>query len=307
VFGPLQLTSQWLDIAKTGWMMSFLKRLLPKRFRKKGTTIPVVRLHGTIMAGGSQFKQTLNIASVAPMLDKAFSKKDAPVVAISINSPGGSPVQSRLIFQRIRSLAEEKDKKVLIFVEDVAASGGYMIALAGDEIFADLTSIVGSIGVVSGGFGFPELLRKIGVERRVYTAGENKAILDPFQPEKEGDIEYLKTLQLEIHKVFIDMVKLRRGSRLAEDATIFSGLFWTGTRGLDLGLIDGLGDMRDVLKRRYGKDTKLELIGGTRTLFGKRVPGVSLVGINGGEIAAAATVGLAEGLEERALWSRYGL
>jgi len=174
--------------------MSFLNRLLPKRFRKTGLSIPVVRLHGTIMAGGSQFKQTLNIATVAPMLEKAFAKKDAPVVAISINSPGGSPVQSRLIYQRIRALAEEKDKKVLIFVEDVAASGGYMIALAGDEIFADPTSIVGSIGVVSGGFGFPEMLKKIGVERRVYTAGENKVILDPFQPEKEGDIEYLKTL-----------------------------------------------------------------------------------------------------------------
>ncbi|MBD8664023.1 S49 family peptidase [Rhizobium sp. CFBP 8752] len=287
--------------------MSFLNRLLPKRFRKTGLSIPVVRLHGTIMAGGSQFKQTLNIATVAPMLEKAFAKKDAPVVAISINSPGGSPVQSRLIYQRIRALAEEKNKKVLIFVEDVAASGGYMIALAGDEIFADPTSIVGSIGVVSGGFGFPEMLKKIGVERRVYTAGENKVILDPFQPEKEGDIEYLKTLQLEIHKVFIDMVKSRRGSRLGEDSTIFSGLFWTGTRGLELGLIDGLGEMRDVIKRRFGKDAKLELIGGTRTLFGRRVPGVALGSANLGEIASGATAGLAEGLEERAMWSRFGL
>nr|WP_200933881.1 S49 family peptidase [Rhizobium sp. Leaf306] len=287
--------------------MSFLNRLLPKRFRKTGLSIPVVRLHGTIMAGGSQFKQTLNIATVAPMLEKAFAKKDAPVVAISINSPGGSPVQSRLIYQRIRALAEEKDKKVLIFVEDVAASGGYMIALAGDEIFADPTSIVGSIGVVSGGFGFPEMLKKIGVERRVYTAGENKVILDPFQPEKEGDIEYLKTLQLEIHQVFIDMVKSRRGSRLGEDSTIFSGLFWTGTRGLELGLIDGLGEMRDVIKRRFGKDAKLELIGGTRTLFGRRVPGVALGSANLGEIASGATAGLAEGLEERAMWSRFGL
>jgi len=288
-------------------MAGFWKRLMPKRFRKAGVTIPVVRLHGAIMAGGSQFKQTLNLATVAPMLDKAFANKEAPVVAISINSPGGSPVQSRLIFQRIRALAEEKDKKVLMFVEDVAASGGYMIALAGDEIFADPTSIVGSIGVVSGGFGFPELLRKIGVERRVYTAGENKAILDPFQPEKEGDIEYLKSLQLEIHKVFIDMVKMRRGERLAEDATIFSGLFWSGMRGLDLGLIDGLGEMREVVKRRYGKDAKLELIGSARTLFGRRVPGVAFGGGKAGEIAAGAATGLAAGLEEKALWSRYGL
>ncbi|CDZ57263.1 S49 family peptidase [Neorhizobium galegae] len=288
-------------------MAGFLQRLMPKRFRKKGLTIPVVRLHGAIMAGGSQFKQSLNLAGVAPMLDKAFARKDAPVVAISINSPGGSPVQSRLIFQRIRSLAEEKNKKVLVFVEDVAASGGYMIALAGDEIFADPTSIVGSIGVVSGGFGFPELLRKIGVERRVYTAGENKVILDPFQPEKEGDIEYLKTLQLEIHKVFIEMVKMRRGERLADDATIFSGLFWSGLRGLDLGLIDSLGDMREVLKRRYGKDTRLELIGSARTLFGRRVPGVVFGEGKAGEIAAGAVTGLAASLEEKAMWSRYGL
>jgi signal peptide peptidase SppA len=287
--------------------MGFLTRLVPKRFRKKGIVIPVVRLHGTIMAGGSQFKPALNLATVAPMLDKAFSKKDSPVVAISVNSPGGSPVQSRLIFQRIRALAEEKDKKVLIFVEDVAASGGYMIALAGDEIFADPTSIVGSIGVVSGGFGFPELLRKVGVERRVYTSGENKVILDPFQPEKEGDVEYLKTLQAEIHKVFIEMVKMRRSERLGDDETIFSGLFWTGMRGLELGLIDGLGDMREVIKRRFGKDARLELIGGSRSLFGRRVPGVFASQPPLGEIAAGAVVGLAEGLEEKALWSRYGL
>jgi len=163
-------------------MAGLLKRLVPKRFRNDGLVIPVVRLHGAIMSGGSRFKPQLNLASVAPALEKAFSMKDSPAVALSINSPGGSPVQSRMIFDRIRALAEEKNKRVLVFVEDVAASGGYMIALAGDEIFADATSIVGSIGVVSGGFGFPELLKKIGVERRVYTSGENKVILDPFQP-----------------------------------------------------------------------------------------------------------------------------
>ncbi len=287
--------------------MGLLARFVPKRFRKKGIAIPVVRLHGAIMTGGSQFKPTLSLATAAPMLEKAFANKEAPVVAISLNSPGGSPVQSRLIFQRIRALAEEKQKKVLIFVEDVAASGGYMIALAGDEIFADPTSIVGSIGVVSGGFGFPELLRKIGVERRVYTAGENKVILDPFQPEKGSDIEYLKTLQVEIHKVFIDMVKMRRGERLADDGEIFSGLFWTGGRGLELGLIDGLGDMREVLKRRFGKDVRLELIGSARTLFGKRLPGVDMTTPSFGEIAAQAGAGLAASIEERALWSRYGL
>lgn len=288
-------------------MAGLLSRVMPKRFRKDGTAIPVVRLQGVIMTGGSQFRPSLNLASVAPMLEKAFAKKDAPAVAISINSPGGSPVQSRLIYQRIRALAEEKNKKVLMFVEDVAASGGYMIALAGDEIFVDPTSIVGSIGVVSGGFGFPELLRKLGVERRVYTAGENKVILDPFQPEKEGDVEYLKTLQLEIHKVFIDMVKARRGSRLADDETIFSGLFWTGVRGVELGLVDGLGEMRETLKRRYGDKTRLELVAGARNIFGRRLPGVGAGYGNPGTIAAGAASGLAETLEEKAMWSRYGL
>jgi serine protease SohB len=288
-------------------MARFIKRLLPKRFRSNETVIPVVRLHGTIMAGGSQLRPALNLASAAGVLEKAFSRKDAPAVAISVNSPGGSPVQSRLIFQRIRSLAAEKNKKVLIFVEDVAASGGYMIALAGDEIFADPTSIVGSIGVVSGGFGFPELLKKIGVERRVYTAGENKVILDPFQPEKESDIEYLKTLQLEIHKVFIDMVKERRAGKLTDDATIFSGLFWTGTRGLDLGLIDGLGDMRTEIRRRFGDKAKLELITAPRDIFGRRQPGASILDGAAERAGASAIAALAETAEEKALWGRYGL
>lgn len=284
-------------------MAGILTRLVPKRFRKQELIIPVVRMHGAIMAGGSPFRPALNLASYAPLLEKAFGMKDAPVVAISLNSPGGSPVQSRMIFNRIRQLSEEKNKKVLIFVEDVAASGGYMIALAGDEIIADPTSIVGSIGVVSGGFGFPEMLKKIGVERRVYTAGQNKAILDPFQPEKEGDIEYLKSLQVEIHNVFIDMVKMRRGAKLKEDPAIFSGLFWTGMRGLDLGLIDGLGDMRDVLRRRYGDKVKLQLVSGARNFFGKKMPGVDL---QANAIAASAASGLADVAEEKALWARYG-
>ncbi|EPE99387.1 S49 family peptidase [Rhizobium grahamii] len=286
-------------------MAGFLKRLLPKRFRRDGVVIPVVRLHGPIMSGGSQFRPTLNLASAAQVLEKAFSFKDAPAVAISLNSPGGSPVQSRLVFSRIRDLAREKQKKVLVFVEDVAASGGYMIALAGDEIIADPTSIVGSIGVVSGGFGFPELLKKIGVERRVYTAGENKVILDPFQPEKEKDIEYLKTLQLEIHQVFISMVRERRAGKLKNDDVVFSGLFWTGTRGLELGLIDGLGDMRQELKRRYGAKTKLELVMPARGLFGRRIPGISSANLEGA--GAGLATGLVDAAEEKALWGRYGL
>ena len=289
-------------------MAGFLKTLEPKRFRKEGVAIPVVRLHGAIMAGGSQFRPALNLATASAALEKAFSYKDAPAVAISINSPGGSPVQSRLIFQRIRDLAEEKRKRVFVFVEDVAASGGYMIALAGDEIFADPTSIVGSIGVVSGGFGFPEMLKKIGVERRVYTAGTNKAILDPFQPEKEHEIDYLKSLQLEIHQVFIDMVKTRRAGKLADNQDLFSGLFWTGVRGVSLGLIDGLGDMRSELKRRYGEKTRLELVSAPKGLFGRKAPGVEgLSGDVAGRIGSAGVAAVADLAEEKALWGRFGL
>ncbi|WP_377290594.1 S49 family peptidase [Rhizobium sp. SG2393] len=289
-------------------MKAFLKKLLPRKFRGETTVIPVVRLNGAIFAGGSQFRPALNLASVAPLLERAFSVKEAPAVALSINSPGGSPVQARLIYQRIRDLAEEKNKRVIVFVEDAAASGGYMIAVAGDEIFADPSSIVGSIGVVSGGFGFPELLKKIGVERRVYTAGENKAILDPFQPERESDIDYLKSLQLEIHQTFIDMVKARRGTKLADDPTLFSGLFWTGTKGRELGLVDGIGDLSGTLKRRFGAKAELRLIQPARGLFGRRVPGVSAsLGDAARPLAASLASGLAEAAEERALWSRYGL
>jgi signal peptide peptidase SppA len=258
------------------------------------------------MSGGSRFRPALNLASIAGQLEKAFSMKDSPAVALSINSPGGSPVQSRMIYDRIRALAEEKNKRVIVFVEDVAASGGYMIAIAGDEIIADATSIVGSIGVVSGGFGFPELLKKIGVERRVYTSGENKVILDPFQPEKESDIEYLKTLQAEIHEIFIDMVKARRGTQLADDPNLFSGLFWTGRKGLELGLVDRLGGMREEIKTRYGKDARLELVGAPKGLLGRRAPGIGAFAAPD-EIAVQAVAGLAETLEEKALWGRYGL
>ncbi|AFL49154.1 signal peptide peptidase SppA [Sinorhizobium fredii] len=288
-------------------MARFLRKLMPRRFRMDGIAIPAIRLHGTIMSGGGQFRPVLNLATVAPVLEKAFSVKEAPAIAISVNSPGGSPVQSRLIYQRIRDLADEKKKRVLIFVEDVAASGGYMIALAGDEIIADPSSIVGSIGVVSGGFGFPELLKKVGVERRVYTAGENKVVLDPFQPEKERDVEFLKSLQLDIHDTFIQLVKARRGSLLADHPDIFSGLFWTGRRGQELGLVDALGDMRGEVKRRYGEKARLELIQPSRSLFGRRQPGATVDGSIAAPLAASAAAGLIEAIEERALWARFGL
>ena len=180
-------------------------------------------------------------------------------------------MQSRLIYKRIRDLAAEKNKRVLVFVEDVAASGGYMIAVAGDEIIADPSSIVGSIGVVSASFGFTDLMKKIGVERRVYTAGQNKAVLDPFQPEKKEDVERLKALQLEVHETFIDMVKERRGAKLKDDPDLFTGLFWTGKKGFELGLVDALGDMRQVLKDRYGPKTRLSLVSPPRGFFARRL------------------------------------
>lgn len=285
-------------------MRRFLNRLLPKSWRSNAVVIPVIRLQGTIMAGGGQFRPSLSLATTAGLIEKAFSF-DAPAVAISINSPGGSPVQSRLIYKRIRDLAAEKKKRVLVFVEDVAASGGYMIAVAGDEIIADPSSIVGSIGVVSASFGFPELMKKIGVERRVHTAGRNKAVLDPFRPEKKEDVERLKALQLEVHETFIDLVKERRGSRLKDDPDLFTGLFWTAKKGLELGLVDALGDMRATLKHRFGPKTQLRLVSAPRGLlsrfglFGQRAPA--------SEIARAAANGLIDAAEERALWSRFGL
>jgi signal peptide peptidase SppA len=282
-----------------------LNRLLPKSMRSEAVTIPVVRLHGTIMSGGGQLRPSLSLASTAGVLEKAFAYDGAPVVAISINSPGGSPVQSRLIHKRIRDLAAEKNKGVLMFVEDVAASGGYMIATAGDEIIADPSSIVGSIGVVSASFGFPELLKKVGVERRVHTAGRNKAVLDPFRPEKPEDVERLKSLQLEVHDSFIDLVKERRGTRLNDHPDLFTGLFWTGKRGLELGLVDGLGDIRGVIKARYGDKTRLALVSPPRSFFSRRL---SFFGSHApADIAAAAAGGLIDAVEERALWTRFGL
>jgi len=285
----------------------FFRRLLPKSMRSGDVTIPVLRLQGAIMAGGSQFRPSLSLASTAGLIEKAFAIP-GPAVAISINSPGGSPVQARLIYKRIRDLAAEKNKKVLVFVEDLAASGGYMIAIAGDEIIADPSSIVGSIGVISSSFGFTELIKKIGVERRVYTAGENKATLDPFKPEKAEDIERLKKLQLEVHETFIDMVKERRGKNLTDDPELFTGLFWSGKKGLELGLVDSLGDMRTVLKDRYGAKAEFKLITPPRGLFGRRLGmfGSSTPTL-GPDVASAFAAGMVDAAEERALWGRFGL
>ncbi|MGE0501610.1 MAG: S49 family peptidase [Rhizobiaceae bacterium] len=287
-------------------MRRLFNRLLPASMRSTAVTIPVVRLHGTILSGGGALRQNLSLASTAALIEKAFAFADAPAIAFSINSPGGSPVQSRLIYKRIRDLAEEKNKHVFMFVEDVAASGGYMIAVAGDEIVADPSSIVGSIGVVSASFGFPELLKKIGVERRVHSAGSNKSVLDPFKPERKEDVERLKALQLEVHQTFIDLVRERRGARLKDNPDLFTGLFWTAKRGIELGLVDELGDMRSVLKDRYGAKTRLKLVTAPRGLFGRRL---NLFGTSEASehLAERAASGLLAAIEDRTLWGRFGL
>lgn len=269
--------------------------------RRAHPIVPVVRLQGVIAA--EQRPGRLNIAGVAPLLKRAFAIRQAPAVAIVVNSPGGSAVQSRLIARHIRDLAEEKGKRVLVFVEDAAASGGYFIATAGDEIIADPSSIVGSIGVIYAGFGFVGAIDKLGIERRVHTAGRNKATLDPFLPEKPEDVERIKTMETDIHQVFIDWVKMRRGAKLTRpDDEMFTGEFWSAVRGLGLGLVDSLGDLHGVLRERYGPDVKLKLIEAKRGLFqlppigfGASPPGAGLAG----DVVAA--------LEDRALWSRFGL
>jgi signal peptide peptidase SppA len=274
--------------------MGWLKRL----FGRGGPTIPVVRLHGVIAAEHRPGR--LNIAAVGPLLKRAFAHKSAPAVAIVVNSPGGSPVQSRLIAKRIRDLAAETHKPVLVFVEDAAASGGYFIAVAGDEIIADPSSIVGSIGVIFATFGFVEAIDKLGIERRVHTAGKNKSTLDPFLPEKHEDVERVKALELDVHKVFIDWVKLRRGDRLnGSDDDLFTGEFWSGVKGLTLGLIDGIGDLRETLRQRYGEDVELKFIEPRRPFFALPRLGFPAQAGIGADLVIA--------LEDRAMWSRIGL
>jgi signal peptide peptidase SppA len=269
-------------------------RPLSRLFGKGAPIVPVVRLQGVIASDTRPGR--LNIAGVAPLLKRAFAIKSAPAVAIVVNSPGGSPVQSRLIAKRIRDLATEHNKPVLVFVEDAAASGGYFIATAGDEIIADPSSIVGSVGVIMAGFGFVEAIAKLGVERRVHTAGRNKSTLDPFLPEKAEDVDRIKTLELDIHQVFIDWVKTRRAGKLkAPDDTLFTGEFWSGVRGLDLGLVDSLGDLHQVLRDRFGAEVILKLIEPKRGIFALPNLGFSLA-----NDAAAA-------LEDRAVWARVGL
>jgi serine protease SohB len=283
--------------------------LIPSRFRREGPVVPVVRLSGVI-GSSAPLRPGLSLASVARTLDRAFAVADAPAVALLINSPGGSPVQSHLIFKRIRELAREHSRHVFAFIEDAGASGGYMLACAADEIVADPHSIVGSIGVVGGTFGFDKLIAKLGIERRLYTAGEHKAMLDPFLPEDPADVERVKRLQRQIHDDFIALVKARRGDKLkGEEAQLFSGEYWTGRRALELGLVDAIGDMRGVLRERFGDKVRTPLVTMERGFLGRRLLGVGTkAGLSVDDLAPRGFAEeLISALETRAIWGRYGL
>lgn len=278
--------------------------LLPPRFRADIPVVPVVRLNGVIGVS-SPLRPGLMLATTARTLERAFAVRKARAVALVINSPGGSPAQSHLIFRRIRQLSEEKNIPVLAFIEDVGASGGYMLACAADEIICDDYSIVGSIGVVGGSFGFPKLMEKLGVERRLYTSGERKVMLDPFMPEDPDDVARIKAVQRDIHDHFIKLVKDRRGGRLnGDDETLFSGEFWTADKAIELGLVDHHGELRSCLRERYGDKVRTPLISDARNFFGRKIPGVGLRGILSGQAGLADD--LIGALETRAIWSRYG-
>ena len=229
-------------------------------FIKKKPIVPVLRFDGVIGTGGGFGKGRINAENLETSIKKAFSENKPSAVAIIINSPGGSPVQSSLIYQRVRYLADKKDVPILVFIEDVAASGGYWLSCIGDEIFADKASIVGSIGVISASFGFTEAIEKLGVERRVYTTGKSKGSLDPFKPERPEDVKMLKNIMNDTQKAFNDLVNHRRGKKLKDDGTIFTGAFWSGEQALELGLIDGIGEIRSVLRERFGSKVKLKYI-----------------------------------------------
>src|SRR5882757_4119960 len=288
--------------------MERLMDFVPARWRRGATVVPVVRLAGVIGAV-TPLRPGMSLSGVAKMLERAFATKNAKAVALVINSPGGSPVQSRQIYLRIRQLAAEKKLPVLVFVEDVAASGGYMLACAGDEIFCDPSSILGSIGVVGGSFGFQELIGKIGVERRLYTAGAHKAMLDPFLPENPDDVARVKALQGEIHAIFIALVKQSRGARLkGADDVLFTGEYWAGETSISLGLADSIGDLRSTLRARYGDKVLTPVIapatGLLSGLLGRRSAGAgTLTSLEG---LAGLPDEMISALETRAIWAKFG-
>ena len=265
-------------------------------FFKKKKIVAHIKLNGVIGNVG-RFKQGLDFSGQEEIIEKAFSLKKAKAVAITINSPGGSPVQSRLIYSFIREQAKKNKMKVFVFAEDVAASGGYLIACAGDEIYANSSSIIGSIGVIYSSFGFTELIKKIGVERRVHTAGKNKSILDPFQEEKKEDIERLKNIQLDLHKDFIEIVEKSRGSKLKKtEVELFSGEFWSGRKAKDLGLIDEVGDANQILREKYGEDVVIKKFEKSKSWLSKKLSS------SNDHVDQFANI-----LDEKSVWQRYGL
>jgi signal peptide peptidase SppA len=266
---------------------------------KKSANIAVVNLSGVIGKGG-KIDQGINIENVNLLLEKAFETKNLKAVAINVNSPGGSPVQSELIYTRIKELSAEKKIPVFTFAQDVAASGGYFILLAGDELFAHNASIIGSIGVISAGFGFEDLIKKIGVERRIYAQGKNKAVLDPFSPENLESIEILKSAQRDVFESFKDLVRQNRQEKLKEsDDFLFNGAFWSGKKAAELGLVDAIGDMRNVMKNKFGDKIKFINIEPKKKGFIKELLASSF-GVNFAD-------SLIKKIEEKSFWNRFGL
>ena len=265
-------------------------------FLKKKKIIPHIKLTG-IIGNVGKFRQGIDFSGQEEIILKAFSVKKAPCIAITVNSPGGSPVQSHLIYNFIRRQAKKNKKKVIVFAEDVAASGGYLIACAGDEIYANSSSIIGSIGVIYSSFGFTELIKKIGVERRIHTAGKNKSTLDPFLEEKKDDIERLKTIQLDIHKDFINVVEKSRGTKLKKsEVELFSGEFWSGSKAKELGLIDEVGDSHQILKEKFGEDVVIKKFEKNRSWLSKKLSS------SNNHVDQLSNI-----LEEKSVWQKYGL
>jgi signal peptide peptidase SppA len=288
-------------------LRDWVRAITPRRWRRGIVVVPVVRLAGVI-GFSTPLRPGLTLFAIARTLDKAFKQKGIKAIALVINSPGGSAVQSHLIYQRIRQMAAEKKVPVIAFVEDVAASGGYMIACAAEEIVADASSIVGSIGVVGASFGFDEAIKRLGIERRVYTAGEHKVMLDPFQPEKQEDVERLRSIQKEIHEDFIGLVKTSRGARLkGPEQDLFSGEYWTGRTALGFGLIDRIGDLRSVLRERFGEEVLTPLVAPSRGLLSRLSSASEVLGPRVGGGYAGVADDVVSAIETRALWARYGL
>ncbi|MFL6810660.1 MAG: S49 family peptidase [Bradyrhizobium canariense] len=300
--------AEQLNDRESSGLADKLMQYLPARFRPGTAVVPVVRLSGVIGAV-TPLRPGMTLATVSRVLERAFSTRNAKAVALVINSPGGSPVQSRQIYLRIKQLAAEKKLPVLVFVEDVAASGGYMIACAGDEIICDPSSILGSIGVVGGSFGFQEAIKRLGIERRLYTAGAHKAMLDPFLPENPDDVAKLKALQREIHQIFIALVKESRGARLkGSDDTLFTGEYWAGESSIALGLADSIGDLRSTLRARFGEKVLTPVIaqptGLLSGLLGRKSPGAGQ--LSAMESMASLPDDLISAVETRAIWAKFG-